>query len=196
MLFEESLMKQKKDWLKKRQVLRAEADQALSSLSVPNMKSNPAETMLHEILVHKFELEMQIEELQRTHAELEEARDRYAEYYESAPIGYFTLDREGRIVESNLTGATLLGIHRANLTGRRLAEFISSQDQDHWHRVQISMLEHTEMNLTELTLKMVRPGGTSFYAYIGFRRLHTPNAIQTFRVALFDISKIKQTEAQ
>lgn len=187
-------MKQKKDWLKKRQVLRTEADRALSSLSVPSMISSPAETMLHELLVHKFELEMQIEELQRAHAELAEARDRYAEYYECAPIGYFTLDQKGRITESNLTGAALFGIDRTTLTGQRFANFVASTDQDRWHRQMLSMVEHAVMEQTDLTLEMMRLDGVSFSAYLYCRRIQSPNAIPTLRIVLLDIRRIRQAE--
>lgn len=188
-------MKQKKDWMQAREELRAKADQAFSSLSLDGMMAKPAETMLHELLVHKFELEMQIEELKRAHAELEEARDRYLEYYECAPIGYFTVDREGRIAESNLTGAALLGVERVAQTGQHLAHFVSTRDQDRWHRLFMNMTEHPEIEQLGVVLEMARLDRTTFDAYLHCRRLQTPDTPPTVRVTLFDIGKIKQAEA-
>lgn len=189
-------MKRKKDWIKARQTLRAEADRALAGLSPTDDAAKPAVAMLHELLVHKFELEMQIEELQRVHAELEEARDHYAEYYESGPIGYFALDREGRIAESNLTGAALLGVERFALADRRLAHFVSARDQDRWHCLFLNMIEHTDIEPLAFILEMARPDGTTFDAYLDCRRLQSPDALVTVRVTLFDIGKIKQAEAE
>lgn len=45
--------------------LRTEAENMLSSLSPKELTAQPAEVLLHELLVHKFELEMQNDELRR-----------------------------------------------------------------------------------------------------------------------------------
>ena len=189
-------MKLKKDWMQAREALRAEADQAFSSLPLAGMTAKPAEAMLHELLVHKFELEMQIEELKRTYAELEEARDHYLEYFEGAPIGYLTVDQEGRIAESNLTGATLLGVERVAQIGQRLAHFVSTRDQDRWHRVLLNMMDHPEIEQLGVVLEMARLDRTTFDAYLDCRRFQPPDAPPTVRVTLFDIGKIKQAEAE
>lgn len=189
-------MKQKKDWMQAREVLRAKADQAFSSLSLEGTMAEPAEMMMHELLVHKFELEMQIEELKRASVELEEARDRYLEYYECAPIGYFTLDHEGRIVESNLAATTLLGVGRGEQTGERLAHFVSTRDQDRWHRLFRNMIEEPEIEQLGVVLQMARVDQTTFDAYLDCRRLQFPEDAPTVRITLFDIGKIKQAENQ
>jgi PAS domain S-box-containing protein len=189
-------MTQKKDWMQAREALRADADQAFASLSLADLAAKPAETMLHELLVHKFELEMQIEELKRTYAELEEARDRYLEYYECAPIGYLNVDREGRIAESNLKGAALLGVERVAQIGQRMAHFVSTGDQDRWHRVFLNMMEHPEIEQLGIVLEMARLDRTTFPAYLDCRRLQAPDDLPTVRVTLFDIGKIKQAEAE
>src|SRR3972149_6060837 len=65
--------------------------------------------LIHELQVYQIELEMQNEELRRQQAESDEAKGRYRDLYDFAPIGYFTFDPDGKIAEVNLTGATLLG---------------------------------------------------------------------------------------
>jgi PAS domain S-box-containing protein len=189
-------MKQKKDWLQAREALRAQAYQTFSSVSLAGMEAKPAETMLHELLVHKFELEMQIEELKRTYAELEEARDRYLDYYECAPIGYLTVDREGRIAESNLTAAALLGFERVTQTGQHLAYFVSTRDQDRWHRLFLNMMEHPEIEQLGVVLEMARVDRTTFDACLDCRRSQAPDGLPTVRIALFDIGTIKQADAE
>jgi PAS domain-containing protein len=189
-------MKRTRDWIHTREALRAEADQVFSNLPLAGTAAEPAETMLHELLVHKFELEMQIEELKRTYAELEEARDRYLEYYDCAPIGYLTVDEEGRISESNLTGAVMLGVERVSQIGQRLAHFVSARDQDRWHRVLRNMMEQPEIEQLGVVLEMARLDHTTFDVYLDCRRFQPADSPPAVRVTLFDIGKIKQAEVE
>ena len=75
--------------------------------------------LIHELQVHQIELEMQNEELSLSRAEVEAVLERYANLYDFAPVGYFTLTRDGTISQSNLTGACLIGMERARLVNLR-----------------------------------------------------------------------------
>ncbi len=187
-------MKQKVDWIEKRHALRREADSMVSSVSQANAAAHPMAVMLHELLVHKVELEMQVEELQRAHTAMEAARDHYAEYYELAPVGYFAINRDGVISKINLTGAALLGVERADLINRRMAEFISPQDRDRWHSLIPRMLEPVETERSVFMFEMLRADGTSFDAYLDCRSREPTAAPPMLRFALFDVSKVKQAE--
>jgi PAS domain S-box-containing protein len=74
--------------------------------------------LLHNLQVHQIELEMQNRQLREAQQELEEARDRYADLYDFAPVGYLTLDESGTVLEINLTGAAMLGFERLNIVGK------------------------------------------------------------------------------
>src|SRR5262245_59899801 len=73
------------------------------------------EALVHELQVHQVELEMQNEELHGAKTEMEESRNKYFELFDSAPVGYVTLDPQGRIQEANLTFAGFLGRPRGDL---------------------------------------------------------------------------------
>jgi PAS domain S-box-containing protein len=77
---------------------------------------------------YRLELEQKVEELRRSQEELEASRNKYAFLYDFAPVGYFTLGRDGFIRTVNLTGIQLLGAESKGLVGERFAAFIASED--------------------------------------------------------------------
>ena len=81
--------------------------------------------LIHELEVHQGELEMLNEELLAKEQIAKDAADKYAELYDSAPLGYFTLSNEGTIIEVNISGATMLGKDRPQLKSNRFAFFVS-----------------------------------------------------------------------
>jgi two-component system, cell cycle sensor histidine kinase and response regulator CckA len=84
--------------------------------------------LVHELQVHQIELEMQNDELQKARDEMEVGFERYSDFYDFAPVGYLTLDREGTIQEANLAAANLLGIDRSRLLKRRLGLAVAAAD--------------------------------------------------------------------
>jgi PAS domain S-box-containing protein len=106
--------------------LRKRAEKVLSQ-KPQDIQKVPVEDMrrlIHELDVHQIELDMQNEELRRQQTESDEAKARYRNLYDFAPIGYFTFDPDGRIAEVNLTGARLLGLPRSRLIGRLFSVFV------------------------------------------------------------------------
>ena len=65
--------------------------------------------------MRQIELDRQNEKLLRSQRETAAACAKYADLYDFAPIGYFTFDPQGVIIEANLTGARLLGVEPASL---------------------------------------------------------------------------------
>ena len=71
--------------------------------------------LLHDLQVHDEEITAQNEQLRHAQSELEHARDRYADLYDFAPIGYLAVDTAGALTDVNLVGAALLGHNRSFL---------------------------------------------------------------------------------
>jgi signal transduction histidine kinase len=80
--------------------------------------------LLHELEVHQIELRMQNAELHEARDEIEVALEKYTDLYDFAPVGYFSLDEQGVILEVNLRGAAMLGAKRAQLTNQRMQRFV------------------------------------------------------------------------
>ncbi|MBI5521522.1 MAG: PAS domain S-box protein [Desulfarculus sp.] len=92
-----------------------------------------SQRLVHELQVHQVELELQNEELRRTSLGLEASRERYADLYDFAPVGYFSVDKRWIIREVNLAGADLLRSKRANLLGKNIGGFISRGTREAFH---------------------------------------------------------------
>ena len=55
---------------------------------------------MQELQIHQVELDMQNEELRQSQGETEAALAKYSDLYDSAPIGYFTFNPQGVILEA------------------------------------------------------------------------------------------------
>jgi two-component system CheB/CheR fusion protein len=137
-------------------------------------------------------LELQRTELEAQNRRLEQYRDRYVDLYDSAPVGYATLDEDGYVQEINLTGAGLLGAERDSLTGYPLAEFVVKEDQkaflDH-----VGQCLHGQHEVTsELTL--VARGGRCFTAQLRSVPAKNAGGDTHCRTAIIDITERRQME--
>ncbi|HET6981517.1 MAG TPA: PAS domain-containing protein, partial [Myxococcaceae bacterium] len=88
----------------------------------------PDERLVHELRVHQIELEIQNRALSEAQEQLEVSRERYVDLFDFAPMGYLTLEADGRIVEVNVTAARLIGLERSALIGRRLQAVVGMLD--------------------------------------------------------------------
>ncbi|HEX3037291.1 MAG TPA: PAS domain S-box protein [Thermodesulfobacteriota bacterium] len=183
-LEEISLRKHAEKLLKK----RADGSDEASNMDV--------HTLIHELRVHQIELETQNEELRRAQVELEESLYKYADFYDFAPIGYFTLDKRGLIQEVNLTGSTLLGVQRKYLINRPFFSYIAGESRDIFHLFLKRFYKHTAAKQScELTI--VRKDNTTFYAQLeGIAVFNGDGNPGHFKVAMLDITERKLAEEQ
>ncbi len=130
----------------------AKALESLQTGAASDISRDQLQTALHELQVHQIELEMQNRELREAQQELEESRDRYADLYDFAPVGYLTLDEAGRILEINLTGASILGRERSFLLGNPFMRYVHRTDDARLREHLQSTFQKTEKTTTEVRL--------------------------------------------
>lgn len=155
----------------------------------PALPESDARKYLHELQVHQVQLEMQNAELQQVRADLESSLARYTNLYDYAPIGYFTLDRKGMILEANLTGAGFLGIDRSSLVSQRLDAFVISESRAAFHTFLMKVFAGHIKEIREV--QFVNANQQPFFAHIEA----TADADrQVCRLIMLDINERKMAE--
>lgn len=126
-------------------------------------------------------------------ADLERSRDKYYALYDFSPVGYMTLDKEGVILEANLTIAQLLGIDRFRLISRPLALYLDKSYWDvlYFHREKAFDTKKKES--CEVLFKKMN--GDKIFAQLETIAIkdHNDNYTQCL-VAIIDISDRKEME--
>jgi PAS domain S-box-containing protein len=172
--------------------LRKQRKSRRTEAGVPKLEAGP-QRLLHELQVHQVELEMQNAELHEARDRLEALLEKYTDLYDFAPVGYFSLDESGRIMEANLTGAALLGVERSRLINRPLARFVAPASQPGFLVFLKRIFAGTEKQVCEASL--LKWGAAPFWA--GF---HGAAAVSAYgpgkwcRLAVTDITSLKQAE--
>jgi len=167
-------------------------EQARLPKSSPDVADQNTEQILHELRVHQVQLEMQNEELRWAQEELDASRARYFDLYDLAPVGYCTLSGRGRILEANLTAATLLGVARATLVQQPFSRFILKEDQ---HLYTLQELQGPDIpGPQEYELRLVKDGGSSFWAHLTIIAAQLAAGQLEYRIVLSDISDRKHAE--
>jgi PAS domain S-box-containing protein len=183
------LTKKKLDEIRKRAEALIEKDpDHAESLSTQDFS-----TLLHELRIHQIELELQNEELRRSQTELEEISDKYRELYDSAPLGYLTLDTDGVIQEINLRGAELFGTPRRWLLKRPFLQYVSKNDLSRYLDHRKALVESRSLRSCEL--RLLSKGGQPFDALLeSIPRQDADGNVVSIRTAMMDISERKRME--
>jgi PAS domain S-box-containing protein len=134
---------------------------------------------------------MQNEELRRQQAESDEAKDRYRDLYDFAPIGYFTFDPDGRIAEVNLTGASLLGLPRSRLIGRSFSVFV---DRDYLALFRMHLQKVFGSNVRQTCELRIKQKPEKESIYVSLQSIAAGKTERQVPICHPDINKRKQME--
>jgi PAS domain S-box-containing protein len=171
----------------------AEKKVARSAGRRPTAKKQYLDKPVHELQVHQVELETQNEELQQAQEELKISQKRYFDLYDLAPVGYFSISEKDIILESNLTGANMLGVVTRDLRAQRFTSLIFPEDQD------IYNLHHRQLFATQspqvCEIRMVRRDGSQLWVRIEATLTKDAKSGKTLCLAtMSDTTRQKQAE--
>ncbi len=178
------------------QILRGQAE-LLVSKDAPSLSKDlspeTSQDLLQELHIHQIELELQNEELLQQKAELTKEKERYFDLYELAPVGYFTLTDEGKILQANLTSTILLGTPKSALLHHLISNFILHEDQDICYHNRKKLLS-THLPQT-CELRMVKSDGSQFWAQLDSSIAKNGKGGMDLRIVLHDITQRKKGES-
>lgn len=135
-------------------------------------------------------MEIQLEDLRNANERLTAARERYADLFNFAPVGYVVTDTHGHIEEMNLTAQVLFGIEIKNWQGRMLADLLHTDDREVYHVHMQAVLRTGKVRETDV--KVYGADDTVFFARLT-TQLHD-DAERTLRTAVMDISATKRAQ--
>jgi PAS domain S-box-containing protein len=174
--------------------LRSRAEEELnrhvSGVGCPD-NNDETERLLHELQVHRIELEMQNAELRQARNEVEKSLEKYTDLYDFAPVGYFTLDRNGDITSANLSGASLLGVERSRLIGRRFGKWVMEE----FHPAFADFLDTVFRSLGKVVCEVSLPKEGKSPLFVQIEAVDNASG-QECRLAVIDISDRKQAEEE
>ncbi|MEI6246257.1 MAG: ATP-binding protein [Acidobacteriota bacterium] len=176
--------------------LRQLAEAQAASMSTDAVVAQSPESIaavLHELRVHQIQLEMQNEEMRKAQAELGALHDRYFDLYDLAPVGYCTINADGRIQQANLTLATMLGVGRSVLVGQQMSRLLFPGDQETFYRMRKALIATGSAQSCEL--RIVNLAGVPSWMHLQATVEQNFSGGFDLRVAVVDISARRQVSA-
>ena len=157
-------MNEKKSEIAENLRRRAEALLSESPGSSQSGELKSVKELMHELAVHQAELELQNETLQETQLALQAAKDRFAELFEHAPVGYVVLDSSGIIRQTNATWQAMLNQSEHDFRGTPFADTLVAEDAPLFLARFRAFFRNPAKK--QIVVRMKRTGSDPFYARI------------------------------
>ncbi len=187
-------MKKGKNQFEEKILLREKAEKKLKSNKQKSAKQpaneSDSSTLLHELEVHQIELEIQNEELKQARDTAEQLLDKYTTVFDFAPVGYFTLNRDGVILETNLAGAGLLNRERSFIVKNNFNQYVEQDFRTAFNNFLKNAFDSGTKVSCELKLQTAKTNQPFVYV----EGIVTENT-GTCLVAVIDITESKKAEA-
>lgn len=177
-------------------MLRRKAEELIARIpkSLEVLTNVETNHLVHELQVHQIELEMQNEQLHLTQVGLDRERTRYVDLYNLAPVGYCTLNMQGKILQANLTAANLFGTTQSDLINQSITHFILQEDQDIYYLYQKQSSDARESRSCEL--RLIGKDEKPFWAHLETKDGHNPDNINEYHLIINDITKYTMVQKQ
>lgn len=179
------------NWIEEVRTLQAELGATGSGNNSTSMEKR-LESALENLSSYQEQLRAQNEELILARENAESLLKRYSVLFDCSPVGYFIIDKNSAILESNIRGAEMLGYSQSHLIGKPLFLYIDPslrRELDSHFRA----VFRDETVSDEVTF--VGPGGKAFPVLINSSPLDgSVGKDARCLTAIFDISERKEVE--
>lgn len=130
--------------------------------------------------------------LHQTQPSPEAAAAQFLDFYNTAPVGYITLNDQGRILDANFATSTLLGASRLRLVGQALSHFILAQDQDAFYLFRKRVI--TTGFSQSMELRLLREGNPPLWVQLFATDAQDAQGAPVQQLVLVDISERKKLQ--
>lgn len=159
-----------------------------------HISRSDVKNLVHELQVHRMQLAVQVQKLSQINKSISEARDRYVHLYDSAPVGYFTLNRHGKCIKVNQAGVSMLHATAHQVINQPFHLWVAPEFREVWHTHLQKVFETGVRQTCEI--KLVPPEGLPFYAALDSQMAPGEGGSRSCRTAMHDISACKQVESE
>ncbi len=136
-------------------------------------------------------------ELQKIQRELKRSKEKCRQLYDFAPVGYFTFDCKGTILEVSLTGALQLDIEKSKLLQKSFNDYLLGESHVIFFEHLEKVLQESKHHTCELKIKHSEEEDDFFYAKMeSVSMTDEEGEITQCRSAIMDITAQKKTEQQ
>jgi PAS domain S-box-containing protein len=120
-------------------------------------------------------------------------RRRYADFFEFAPVGYFTLDRSGYIRKSNSAGAVLLGTTPKKMLNQQFTRYLSPDSHEAFELHCRRLFDTRTKQICDL--RLLNPKQKTTWIQLESVALRNGGGVsELFRTVMYQISDRKQAE--
>lgn len=140
---------------------------------------------------HKYELEMQNQELLKTNLDIKSITDKYTNLYYSAPFCYFTLSKDGKLVDLNNFTCEMLGKRFSELEGQNFALFVSN----HYKKKLDSFLKRVFSSSSKQTCELIIAPYNNVPIYVQLIAIINHNGLDCLVIAIEMTKQMLEKEA-
>ncbi|MBD3314515.1 MAG: PAS domain S-box protein, partial [Chitinivibrionales bacterium] len=156
------------------------------------MSREEMQGLVHQLMVELGEHEMCEHDQEMHIAGLAEARDRYRNLFELAPISSTTVDADLIIHKCNTKAVEMLGLDNQRVPGRSFISFVASEDRGICSGYLERVIAGETSRATELRLK--RADGSIFYARLECSKISDAATREACLIYFNDITERKRAE--
>jgi len=158
---------------------------------IPDIDQDDLVKLTHELEIYHTELEVQNEELRHAKAELETSRNEFFDLYESAPVAYLTLSKQGIIEKANQAGRRMFKNVGNSFIGSNFHLKIFAEDFPVYYSLMNQLGSNRNAGPVELRLKR---DGKPLYVQVEAKAKIDEKGELEWRLALVDITGRKLSE--
>lgn len=146
-------------------------------------------SLIHELEVHKIELELQTDEIINEKEKVEISEEKLNEFYDFAPTGYLTLSNTGEIIKVNFAAANMLAREREHLIKKIFALFLSEKSRTDFY----DFFENIFANKNKQTCNIIISVKENQPLYVFVEGVVSPGGDECF-LTLVDITEVLLTK--